>query len=157
MSKIVFRLLGVGSKNKIFHNFLELVWIRRIGPPGYGVSDLLDTAYRTYWVRRIELLRYGVLGSLGAAYWATLVDHVQNKTKRDDRHEDQGLGWSSVYGAVEVTPLASSSFPKRPTAHVVNLEKVREQLGVPEVPIRVLDQPEHPPREFSNQPEQLQP
>ncbi|GKC88818.1 hypothetical protein Tco_1149467 [Tanacetum coccineum] len=56
-----------------------------------------------------------------------------------------------------VTPLASNSFPKRPTAHVVNLEKVREQLGVPEVPIRVLDQPEHPPREFSNQPEQLQP
>ncbi|GKA40872.1 hypothetical protein Tco_0733465 [Tanacetum coccineum] len=46
-------------------NFLELIWIRRIGPPGYGVSDLLDMAYRTYWVRRIELLRYGVLGSLG--------------------------------------------------------------------------------------------
>ncbi|GJT64090.1 hypothetical protein Tco_1015570 [Tanacetum coccineum] len=64
-------LLGVGSKNKIFQNFLELVWIWRIGPPGYGVSDLLDTAYRTYWVWRIELLRYGVLGSLATAYWAT--------------------------------------------------------------------------------------
>ncbi|GKC39217.1 hypothetical protein Tco_1051601 [Tanacetum coccineum] len=36
---------------------------------GYGVSDLLDTAYRTYSVRRIELLRYGVLGSLGTTYW----------------------------------------------------------------------------------------
>ncbi|GKC51118.1 hypothetical protein Tco_1073863, partial [Tanacetum coccineum] len=36
---------------------------------GYGVSDLLDTAYRTYWVRGIELLRYGVLGSLGTVYW----------------------------------------------------------------------------------------
>ncbi|GKF21887.1 hypothetical protein Tco_0070525, partial [Tanacetum coccineum] len=46
-----------------------LVWIRRIGPPGYGVSDILDTAYRTYWVRRIEFLRYGVLESLGTAYW----------------------------------------------------------------------------------------
>ncbi|GKB26768.1 hypothetical protein Tco_0866169 [Tanacetum coccineum] len=36
---------------------------------GYGVSDLLDRAYRTYWVRHIELLGYGVLGSLGMAYW----------------------------------------------------------------------------------------
>ncbi|GJZ50744.1 hypothetical protein Tco_0605259, partial [Tanacetum coccineum] len=54
-------LLGVGSKNKIFQNFLELVWIRRIVPPGYGVSYLLDTAYQTYWVRRIEILGYGVL------------------------------------------------------------------------------------------------
>ncbi|GJY18936.1 hypothetical protein Tco_0390427, partial [Tanacetum coccineum] len=62
-------LLVVGSKNKIFQNFLELVWIRRIGPPGCGVSDLLDTAYRTDWVRRIELLRYDVLWSLGTAYW----------------------------------------------------------------------------------------
>ncbi|GKD74516.1 hypothetical protein Tco_1332798, partial [Tanacetum coccineum] len=62
-------LLGEGSKNKIFLNFLELVWIRRIGPPVYGVSDLLDTAYQTYWVRRIELLRYGVLRSLGTVYW----------------------------------------------------------------------------------------
>ncbi|GJT55265.1 hypothetical protein Tco_0990319 [Tanacetum coccineum] len=44
-------------------------WIRRIGPPGYGVSDLLDMAYRTYWVRHIELLWYSVLGSLGTAYW----------------------------------------------------------------------------------------
>ncbi|GKC61029.1 hypothetical protein Tco_1088627 [Tanacetum coccineum] len=50
--------------------------IRRIGPPGYGVSDLLDTAYRTYWVRRIELLRYGVLGSLGTAYWASWVRSI---------------------------------------------------------------------------------
>ncbi|GKF59223.1 hypothetical protein Tco_0176009, partial [Tanacetum coccineum] len=66
-------LLGVGSKNKIFQNFLELVWIRRIGPLGYGVSDLLYMAYRTYWVRRIEFLRYGVLGFLDTAYWATLV------------------------------------------------------------------------------------
>ncbi|GJR06803.1 hypothetical protein Tco_0529787 [Tanacetum coccineum] len=72
----VSRLLGVGSKNKIFQNFLELVWIRRIGPPGYGVLDLLDTAYRAYWVRRIELLRYGVLGSLGTAYWASWVWHI---------------------------------------------------------------------------------
>ncbi|GJZ86998.1 retrovirus-related pol polyprotein from transposon TNT 1-94 [Tanacetum coccineum] len=46
-----------------------MVWIRLIRPPGYGVSDLLDTAYLTYWERRIELLRYGVLGSLGTAYW----------------------------------------------------------------------------------------
>ncbi|GJZ71282.1 hypothetical protein Tco_0635133 [Tanacetum coccineum] len=37
-------------------------------PAGYGISGLLDTAYRTYWVRRIELLRYGVLGSLGTTY-----------------------------------------------------------------------------------------
>ncbi|GJY20232.1 RNA-directed DNA polymerase, eukaryota, reverse transcriptase zinc-binding domain protein, partial [Tanacetum coccineum] len=66
-------LLGVGFKNKIFQNFLELVCIRRIGPLGYDVSDLLNMAYRTYWVRRIELLRYGVLGSLGTAYWATPV------------------------------------------------------------------------------------
>ncbi|GJX76570.1 hypothetical protein Tco_0323381 [Tanacetum coccineum] len=51
-------------------------WIRRIGPIGYGVSDLLGTAYWatpvrrigslgmvfcTSWVRRIELLGYGVL------------------------------------------------------------------------------------------------
>ncbi|GKE17351.1 ribonuclease H-like domain-containing protein, partial [Tanacetum coccineum] len=42
-------------------------------PPGYGVSDLLDMAYRTYWLRCIELLRYGVLGSLGTAYWDTPV------------------------------------------------------------------------------------
>ncbi|GJU42173.1 hypothetical protein Tco_1195130 [Tanacetum coccineum] len=35
---------------------------------GYGVSDLLYTAYQTYSVRRIELLQYGVLGSLGTAY-----------------------------------------------------------------------------------------
>ncbi|GJU19949.1 ty3-gypsy retrotransposon protein [Tanacetum coccineum] len=61
-------MLGVGSKNKIFQNFLELVWIRRIGPPRYGISNLLDTEYRTYWVRRIELLWYDVLGSLGTAY-----------------------------------------------------------------------------------------
>ncbi|GJT50972.1 zinc finger, CCHC-type containing protein [Tanacetum coccineum] len=33
--------------------------------PRYGVSDLLDTAYRTYWVWHIELLQYSVLGSLG--------------------------------------------------------------------------------------------
>ncbi|GKB32318.1 hypothetical protein Tco_0871719 [Tanacetum coccineum] len=66
-------LLGMGSKNKIFQNFLELVWIRRIGPPGYGVSDLLDTAYRTYWVRRIGLLRYGVLYILGTDYRASWV------------------------------------------------------------------------------------
>ncbi|GJR18806.1 hypothetical protein Tco_0967333 [Tanacetum coccineum] len=62
-------LLGVGSKNKIFPNFLKLVWIRRIEPPGYGVSDLLDMVYQTYWVRRIELIRYDVLGSLGMVYW----------------------------------------------------------------------------------------
>ncbi|GJZ36753.1 retrovirus-related pol polyprotein from transposon TNT 1-94 [Tanacetum coccineum] len=49
------------STNKIFQNFLELIWIRRIGHPGYGVSDLLGTAYC--------LLRYDVLGSLGTAYW----------------------------------------------------------------------------------------
>ncbi|GJX69844.1 hypothetical protein Tco_0305571 [Tanacetum coccineum] len=51
-------------------------WIRRIGPIGYGVSDLLGMAYWatparcigslgtvvcTSWVRRIELLGYGVL------------------------------------------------------------------------------------------------
>ncbi|GKC13547.1 hypothetical protein Tco_1010329, partial [Tanacetum coccineum] len=47
------------------------IWIRRIEPPGYGISDLLDTSYRTYWVRHIDLLWYGVLGSLGTAYWAT--------------------------------------------------------------------------------------
>ncbi|GJZ70444.1 hypothetical protein Tco_0633994 [Tanacetum coccineum] len=64
-------LLGVGSKNKIFQNFLEMIWIRRIKPSGYGISDLLDTAYQTYSVQRIELLRYGVLGSLGTEYWAT--------------------------------------------------------------------------------------
>ncbi|GJU51808.1 putative reverse transcriptase domain-containing protein [Tanacetum coccineum] len=34
-----------------------------------GVSDLLDTAYRTYSIRHIELLWYGVLRSLGTAYW----------------------------------------------------------------------------------------
>ncbi|GJT98502.1 hypothetical protein Tco_1094020 [Tanacetum coccineum] len=62
-------LLGVGSKNKIFQNFLEMIWIRRIKPSGYGISDLLDTAYQTYSVQRIELLRYGVLGSLGTEYW----------------------------------------------------------------------------------------
>ncbi|GJT78664.1 putative reverse transcriptase domain-containing protein [Tanacetum coccineum] len=51
-------------------NFLELIWIRRIGPPGYGVSDLLDTAYQTYWVRRIELLRiiYDVYTDVDTAY-----------------------------------------------------------------------------------------
>ncbi|GKE26585.1 hypothetical protein Tco_1441969, partial [Tanacetum coccineum] len=53
-------------------NFLELVWILHIGPPGYGVSDLLDTAYQTYWLWRIELLWYRVFGSLGTAYWATM-------------------------------------------------------------------------------------
>ncbi|GKA26174.1 hypothetical protein Tco_0712283, partial [Tanacetum coccineum] len=52
-------LLGVGFKNKIFQNSCVGNWILRIGPPGYGVSDLL----------RIELLQYGVLGSLGTAYW----------------------------------------------------------------------------------------
>ncbi|GKC63377.1 hypothetical protein Tco_1095975 [Tanacetum coccineum] len=35
-------------------------WTRCIGSPGYGVSNLLDMAYRTYWVRRIELFQYGV-------------------------------------------------------------------------------------------------
>ncbi|GJZ42567.1 hypothetical protein Tco_0589822 [Tanacetum coccineum] len=62
-------MLGVGSKNIIFQNSCARNWIRRIGSLGYDVSDLLDTAYRTYWVRRIELFRYGVLGSLGTAYW----------------------------------------------------------------------------------------
>ncbi|GJU31063.1 hypothetical protein Tco_1174652 [Tanacetum coccineum] len=53
-----------------------LVWAPRIKYSkilaqeiGYDVSDLLDTAYRTYSVRRIDLLRYGVLVSLGTAYW----------------------------------------------------------------------------------------
>ncbi|GJY37711.1 hypothetical protein Tco_0424075 [Tanacetum coccineum] len=69
-------LLGVGSKNKIFHNFLGLVWIRRIGPPRYSISDLFGMVYllfglgvlgslgMAYW-----LFRYGVLGFLGTAYW----------------------------------------------------------------------------------------
>ncbi|GJS06630.1 putative ribonuclease H-like domain-containing protein [Tanacetum coccineum] len=47
----------------------EDIWRKKL--PGYGVSDLIDTAYQTYWVRRIELIGYGVLGSLGMAYWAT--------------------------------------------------------------------------------------
>ncbi|GJR05970.1 hypothetical protein Tco_0528954 [Tanacetum coccineum] len=45
------------------------MWIRRIGPTRYGVSDLLDTAYRTSLIRRIGLIGYGVLGFLGTVYW----------------------------------------------------------------------------------------
>ncbi|GJR38330.1 hypothetical protein Tco_1214014 [Tanacetum coccineum] len=45
-------------------------WIRRIGPPRYGVSDILGTAYQTYWLRRIEVLWYGVLRSSAMVYWA---------------------------------------------------------------------------------------
>ncbi|GJY18092.1 hypothetical protein Tco_0389583 [Tanacetum coccineum] len=57
-------LLGVGSTNKIFQNFLELFWIRRIRLPGYGVLSSSGSVYWTSWVRRIELLQYGVLGFL---------------------------------------------------------------------------------------------
>nr|GEV65698.1 hypothetical protein [Tanacetum cinerariifolium] len=39
------------------------------GEIGYGVSDLLDTAYRTSSVRRIELIRYGILSSSCTMYW----------------------------------------------------------------------------------------
>ncbi|GJY11035.1 hypothetical protein Tco_0379220, partial [Tanacetum coccineum] len=58
-------------------------WIRRIGPIGYGVSDLLGTAYwatpvwcigslgTAYW-----LFGYGVLYILGTAYRALGVDVV---------------------------------------------------------------------------------
>ncbi|GJX74450.1 RNA-directed DNA polymerase, eukaryota, reverse transcriptase zinc-binding domain protein [Tanacetum coccineum] len=57
-------LLGVGFKNKIFQNSCVGNWILRIGPPGYGVSDLLSYSGMVYcisWVRRIELLGYRVL------------------------------------------------------------------------------------------------
>ncbi|GKE78220.1 hypothetical protein Tco_1544340 [Tanacetum coccineum] len=36
-------------------------WIRRIGPIGYSVSDLLGIVFYTSWVQRIELLGYRVL------------------------------------------------------------------------------------------------
>ncbi|GJV77536.1 hypothetical protein Tco_1509120 [Tanacetum coccineum] len=45
------------------------MWIRRIGPTGYDISDLLDTAYQTSSIRRIGLIGYDVLGFLGTAYW----------------------------------------------------------------------------------------
>ncbi|GJZ33359.1 hypothetical protein Tco_0578795, partial [Tanacetum coccineum] len=70
-------LLGVGSKNKIFQNFLELVWIRRIRPPGYGVSDLLDTAYRAPPVRCIVHLGYGVLGYSGMVFCTSWVRRIK--------------------------------------------------------------------------------
>ncbi|GKF32550.1 hypothetical protein Tco_0102348, partial [Tanacetum coccineum] len=70
-------------------NFLELIWIRRIGHLGYGVSDVLGTAYRTYWVRRIRLLRYGVLGSLGMAYWATPVRCLETDIQEKEQKESQ--------------------------------------------------------------------
>ncbi|GJZ86054.1 hypothetical protein Tco_0657664 [Tanacetum coccineum] len=61
-----------------------MIWIRRIGHPGYGVSDLLGTAYQTYWVRRIGLLRYGVLahwvrriGSLGTVFCTSWVRRIE--------------------------------------------------------------------------------
>ncbi|GKA50906.1 hypothetical protein Tco_0744102 [Tanacetum coccineum] len=61
----------------------RISWIRRIGPIGYGVSDLLGMAYRTYWVRRIGSLGmaywhfgYGVLYILGMAYRASWVRRV---------------------------------------------------------------------------------
>ncbi|GJS85370.1 zinc finger, CCHC-type containing protein [Tanacetum coccineum] len=44
-------------------------WIRRVGCPGYDISDILGTTYQTYWVRRIRPIGYGILGSLGTAYW----------------------------------------------------------------------------------------
>ncbi|GJY62288.1 integrase, catalytic region, zinc finger, CCHC-type containing protein [Tanacetum coccineum] len=55
-----------------YQNFLELVWIRRIRLPGYGVLSSFGSVYWTSWIRRIELLRYGVLDFLGMAYCAPL-------------------------------------------------------------------------------------
>ncbi|GJU68953.1 hypothetical protein Tco_1255212 [Tanacetum coccineum] len=43
-------------------------WIRRIGPIGYGVSDLLGMAHRAPPVRCIGVLGYGVLYIMGMAY-----------------------------------------------------------------------------------------
>ncbi|GJZ53603.1 hypothetical protein Tco_0608488 [Tanacetum coccineum] len=40
---------------------------------GYGVSDLLDTAYQTSLIRRIGLIRYDVLSSSGMVYWGLWV------------------------------------------------------------------------------------
>ncbi|GJY90283.1 hypothetical protein Tco_0505479, partial [Tanacetum coccineum] len=54
----------MGSKNKIFQNFLKLIWIRHIGHPGYGVSDLLGMAYWATPVRRI-----GSLGTVFCTSW----------------------------------------------------------------------------------------
>ncbi|GJU68957.1 hypothetical protein Tco_1255216 [Tanacetum coccineum] len=44
-------------------------WIRRIRHIGYGVPDLLGTAYRAPPVRCIGVLGYGVLYIMGTAYW----------------------------------------------------------------------------------------
>ncbi|GJW31754.1 hypothetical protein Tco_0051786 [Tanacetum coccineum] len=51
---------------------------------GYGVSDILDTAYQTYWVRSIGLLQYNVLarwvrriGSLGTVFCTSWVRRIE--------------------------------------------------------------------------------
>nr|GEW97173.1 hypothetical protein [Tanacetum cinerariifolium] len=64
-------LLGLSpdTRDRKLDMAYQISWIRRVGSPGYDVSDLLDTAYQTYWVWHIGLFRYGVLGSLGTAYW----------------------------------------------------------------------------------------
>ncbi|GJS82383.1 hypothetical protein Tco_0748924 [Tanacetum coccineum] len=64
--------LGYGLKNKIFPEYFPwVVWLRRIRPPVYGVSDLyLDKGtFRAYGYKACWLFGYGVLGSLGTAYW----------------------------------------------------------------------------------------
>ncbi|GKB84787.1 hypothetical protein Tco_0957059 [Tanacetum coccineum] len=59
-------------------------WIRRIRPIGYGVSDLLGTAYWATPVRCIGVLGYGVLahwvrriGSLGKVFCISWVRRIE--------------------------------------------------------------------------------
>ncbi|GJU05700.1 putative ribonuclease H-like domain-containing protein [Tanacetum coccineum] len=48
---------GLTSPEQMATDFLELIWIRRIRPLGYGILNLLDMAYWTYWVWRIGATR----------------------------------------------------------------------------------------------------
>ncbi|GJZ39802.1 hypothetical protein Tco_0586365 [Tanacetum coccineum] len=52
-------------------------WIRRIGPPRYGVSDLLGTAYWATPVRCIGVLGYGVLGYSGTVFCTSWVRRIE--------------------------------------------------------------------------------
>ncbi|GJT71666.1 retrovirus-related pol polyprotein from transposon TNT 1-94 [Tanacetum coccineum] len=123
-------------------------WIRRIEPPGYGVSDLLDTAYGilgcsgtvfcTSWVRRIELLGYGVLAEsvLFLIFDQSIiydvladVDTAYSSMSGNGLLIRQSLGYTvlvsnnTAYLLLDQITLANVVPPKKTTSHSVKTQK----------------------------------
>ncbi|GJW18797.1 putative reverse transcriptase domain-containing protein [Tanacetum coccineum] len=83
---------------------LVLIWIRRIRHPGYGVSDLLGTAYWATPVRRI--------GSLGTTYWLFGYDvlYILDTTYSSKSGNGLLIRQSLGYLIPGATPVAKSPY-----------------------------------------------